>query len=240
MGKVILFLPLLMIDSGVYYNHSGKEIYGFNMESCDNIILHLLELIPEVFFEYQREPTLLAKENGLNYKGYGIIFINKNLIANENMKLDLEKDEYKDIKTKRLFKHCAIKASKTIFHETFCHNKTLFNNNSIISSPKRFYNKDKKLVKIVPYNYRKVKNKKNVEYYKAIKNINAGGESGKFLEYFFGKYNEELIIDLIYKIDYIGNLFDYIDYFVKEDIELLKKYIINLSSFSLNNSNFSE
>ena len=35
------------------------------------------------------------------------------------------------------------------------------------------------------------------------------------------------IIDLIFQIDYIGNLLDNVDYFVQEDINELQRYIIN-------------
>lgn len=66
-----------------------------------------------------------------------------------------------------------------------------------------------------------------IEYYRSL-NGKLSGESGKFFEYFFGKYiDNRLIIDLIFKIDYIGNLLDNVKYFVKEDLQELQKYIIN-------------
>ena len=49
-GRSYLFLPLLMLDSGIYFNNKEKVIYGFTLESSENIKLHLLELIPDVFF----------------------------------------------------------------------------------------------------------------------------------------------------------------------------------------------
>ena len=71
------------------------------------------------------------------------------------------------------------------------------------------------------------KNKANIEYSKSL-NEKLTCESDKFFEYFFGKYDDnKLIIDLIFQIDYIGNLLDNVDYFVKEDLDELKKYIIN-------------
>ena len=71
------------------------------------------------------------------------------------------------------------------------------------------------------------KEEQNIEYFKSL-NKKLSGESGKFFEYFFGKYtNNVLVIDLIFKIDYIGNLLDNVKYFVKEDLQELQKYIIN-------------
>ena len=70
------------------------------------------------------------------------------------------------------------------------------------------------------------KNDTNIEYFNSL-NEKLSGESGKFFEYFFGKYcGNRLIIDLIFKIDYIGNLLDNVEYFVKEDLHELQKYII--------------
>ena len=54
----------------------------------------------------------------------------------------------------------------------------------------------------------------------------AGGESGNFLEYFFGLYKNELIIDLLYNIPDIGKLIDNVKYFTSEKIDILKKYIL--------------
>ena len=45
-----------------------------------------------------------------------------------------------------------------------------------------------------------------------------------------------LIIDLIYQIDYIGNLLDNIDYFVKDNLEDLQRYIINKYKITNNKS----
>ena len=52
------------------------------------------------------------------------------------------------------------------------------------------------------------------------------GESGNFFEYFFGIYNGELVLDLIYNIPDIGYLMDNVKYFVSETLDILKKYII--------------
>ena len=222
--KSYLFFPLLMLDCGSYHFQNNKEIYGYNRESCDVIKAHINELIPEVFFEYNEETDILKKENGFNYKGYGIIFLNRLAIL-DKYKIDLAKDTYKNNKEKRLFKHFAMLTAKIIMHESFGHNKMIFNQKKRLASPSRFFNRNKKLVVMVPYTFTK-EDEKDAEYFKSL-NKQLTGERGKFLEYFFGEYNKRLIIDLIFKIGYIGKLLDNVDYFVKENLEDLQKYIIN-------------
>ena len=224
--KSYLFFPLLMLDSGNYRLNNKKEyIYGFNRESCDVIKSHLNELLPDVFFEYSEKGNLVKEESSFNYKGFRVIFLNR-LVIFKNFKKDPFKDTYKNDNEKKIFKHYGMLASKTIMHESFGHNKIIFDKKDKIVSPSRFYNKQKKLVKIVPaLSYKK--NKANNEYLKSL-NEKLTCDSDKFFEYFFGKYDDnKLIIDLIFQIDYIGNLLDNVDYFVKEDLDELKKYIIN-------------
>ena len=49
-------------------------------------------------------------------------------------------------------------ASKTIMYESFRHNKIIFDKKDKIISPSRFYNKQKKLVKMVPaLSYKKIR-----------------------------------------------------------------------------------
>ena len=223
--KSYLFFPLLMLDSGNFINFEKKLIYGFNRESCSVVKVHLTELIPEIFFEYSEKVDIVKEENGFNYKGFGIIFINR-LAIFKNLNKNPSKDKYQDDKEKKIFKHYGMLSSKTIMHESFCHNKILFGKKERVISPSQFYNRKKKLVLMIPVSsYQKTEGQ--IEYYRSL-NGKLSGESGKFFEYFFGKYiDNRLIIDLIFKIDYIGNLLDNVKYFVKEDLQELQKYIIN-------------
>ena len=68
-------------------------------------------------------------------------------------------------------------------------------------------------------------NKNNPNYF-IINQHYVGGESGNFLDYFFGMYEGELIINLIYLIEDIGKLIDNVKYFTKENLNILKKYIV--------------
>ena len=167
----------------------------------------------------------MKEENGFNYKGFGVVFINR-LAIFKNLKISPSKEKYKDDNEKRVFKHYGMLASKTLMHESFCHNKILFDKKERVISPSQFYNRKKTLVLMIPVSSNQ-KEEQNIEYFKSL-NKKLSGESGKFFEYFFGKYtNNVLVIDLIFKIDYIGNLLDNVKYFVKEDLQELQKYIIN-------------
>ena len=231
--KSYLFYPLLMLDCGIYkYNSDNDFIYGYNRESCDVIKSHLDELIPDVFFEYSEKGDETKEERAFNYKGFGIIFLNRLAIFN-NLDKELIDKPFKNDNEKKVFKHYGMLTSKTLMHESFGHNKMIFDKKDRTISPSKFFNKNKKLVKMIPVQSYE-KSDENIEYFQAL-NEKCTGESGKFFEYFFGKYNQKkLIIDLIFKIDYIGNLLDNVDYFVKEKLDDLQKYIIN--KYKLNKS----
>ena len=154
-----------------------------------------------------------------------MIFINRVDIF-KNLKISPSKEKYKDNNEKRIFMHYGMLVSKILMHESFCHNKILFDKKERVISPSQFYNRKKTLVLMIPVSSVQ-KEEPNIEYFKSL-NKKLSGESGKFFEYFFGKYtNNVLVIDLIFKIDYIGNLLDNVKYFVKEDLQDLQKYIIN-------------
>ena len=74
-SKSVLFYSLLLIDSGLYY-HKDKTSYGFDFKNCDIVKKHLEDLIPDVFFVYNKS-DLLDDEKIFNYKGMKIIFLNR-------------------------------------------------------------------------------------------------------------------------------------------------------------------
>ena len=77
------------------------------------------------------------------------------------------------------------------------------------------------------------------DYFKINQKEN-GGESGNFFEYFFGFFEDELILDLIYLIEDIGKLIDNVKYFTCESLEILKKYITYKYIMCKRNINFVE
>ena len=222
-NKSYLFFPFLMLDCGTY---SRKEelIYGYNRESCDIIQSHLEELLPEVFFEYDEEGTPYFKENGFNYKGFNVVFLNRKILF-KNFHRNTIDSIYEDEVEEKIFKHYSVRVSKTIIHESFAHIKFIYDTGIGNASPVKFFNRNKVKVKLITY-YSKENNNDKVEYLKVLEN-DLGGESGKFLEYFFGTFEGGLIIDLIYEINHLEKLYDNVGYFLKDNLTELQKYIIN-------------
>ena len=165
------------------------------------------------------------------------IFINK-LTVLDNYEGD---PQSKDSNIK-VVKHYAMKTSKVIMHECFGHNKLLYGQSNAIDSPRNFFNKEKKLITMIP------KSEKNLydinENYFFINKEKYVGEGGNFFEYFFGIYEEDMVIDLIHEISDVGKLIDNIKYFVSENLDVLRKYIIchyilqkNKIKYTLNENN---
>ena len=228
-NKSEIFYPLLLLDSGLYYR-GDIPTYGFDFQSCDNIKYHLKDLIPDVFFVFEKK-DLLQEEKGFTYKGFKIIFLNKLVVLN-NYKVDPIKN---DDNTKEV-KHYASRTAKFFMHETFGHIKFIYQNEIGPSSPRHFYNKDKHFITMEPKNG---KNKNNSNYF-VINQRYLGGESGNFLDYFFGIYEDELILNLIYLTEDIGKLIDNVKYFTNENLNILKKYIIYKYIMSKNGIKFEE
>ena len=214
-NKSEIFYPLLLLDCGLYYRYDIPT-YGFDFQSCDNIKNHLKDLIPDVFFVFEKK-DLCQEEKGFTYKGFKIIFMNKLVVLNNFKGNPINNDN-----NTRDVKHYAIRTAKFFMHETFGHVKFIYQKKIGPSSPRHFYNKEKKFMTMVT-NDRQNKNNSN---YFIINQRYVGGESGNFLDYFFGMYEGKLIINLIYLIEGIGKLIDNVKYFTKENLKILKKYIV--------------
>ena len=226
-SKSLLFYPLLLIDNGLHYfgndsTNNNNTVYGFDMQSSDNIKNHLRNLIPEVFFEFEEEEKDFKVDNEFNYKGFGAIFLNKARIL-KNYDKSPESYVYSNNNEMIESKSYAVKVSKTLMHETFCHNNYIYKSPKGVQSPLRFFTNNNRLVTIVPKNSN-LNNKNNKLFLKVSKEFGKG-ESGKFFAYFFGQYDGDLIIDLIFEINNVSKLYDSIDYYVKENLDDIKKYI---------------
>jgi hypothetical protein len=128
---------------------------------------------------------------------------------------------YNNLNDEKKVKSCAVKVAKTLIHECFGHNKYIYNSPKIIDSPLRFFNNENNLVTIIsPTSYA------NDNEFIMKGSYPDKGESGKFLEFFFGHYEQKMIISLIFEIDDISKLYDSVDYFVKDDLSEVRKYII--------------
>jgi hypothetical protein len=215
-----LFYPLLLLNNGEYY-YQNKSIYGFDSQNCDNLKYHLNDLIPEVFFEIKNGFSEISNyDYGFNYKGLGIVFLNRDALLRKYNK-NPELFEYNNLDDEKKVKSYAVKVSKTLIHECFGHNKYIYNSPKIIDSPLRFFNNENNLVTIIsPTSYA------NDNEFIMKGSYPDKGESGKFLEFFFGHYEQKMIISLIFEIDDISKLYDSVDYFVKDDLSEVRKYII--------------
>lgn len=213
-NKSEIFYPLLLLDNGLYY-YNNNPTYGFDFQNCDNIKEHLKDLIPDVFFVFKKK-FLLQEEKGFTFKGFKIIFLNKYVILN-----NYNGNPIKNDKNTKVVKHYATRVSKFFMHETFGHIKFIYQHRIGPSSPRYFFNKNKKLITMVPKN----EINKNKDYF-IINQRYDGGESGNFLDYFFGTYEDELVLNLIYLTKDIGKLIDNVKYFTKENLDILRKYII--------------
>jgi len=132
----------------------------------------------------------------------------------------------KEDKNEREVKHYAARASIFFIHETSGHTKFINKLNVGPSSTRRFFDGSKRFVTVITkYNEEKDKDKKVVNYFR-INQDHTGGESGNFLDYFFGIYEDELVLNLIYLIKDIGKLIDNVKYFTNSSLKILKKYII--------------
>ena len=128
-----------------------------------------------------------------------------------------------DINIKEV-KHYATRTTIFFMHENFGHIKFIYQNKVGLLSPNQFFNKNKELITMVSRNSKIDKNY-NINYL-MIDQLNEGGESDYFFDYFFGIYEDELILNLIYVTENIGKLIDNVKYFTSENLNILKKYII--------------
>ena len=118
-NKSEIFYPLLLLDCGLYY-HSDTPTYGFDFQNCESIKSHLKDLIPDVFFVFEKR-DLCQEEKGFTYKGFKIIFLNKLVVLN-----NFKGNPIKNDNNTRDVKHYAIRTTKFFMHETFGHVKFIY------------------------------------------------------------------------------------------------------------------
>ena len=216
-SKSFLFYPFLLLDSGLYY-HKGNYTYGFDFEKSQKVKEHLKAKIPDVFFVYKNE-KLLDSEKCFKFNGLKTIFINKSSVLKGYEGKPSEKEE-----NTKILKHYSFKVSKVIMHESLRHNKYYFQKKISSETPKNFDNKNKTFITMESNKNLNLNNSTEDTFY--MNKDSDLGESGNFLEYFFGIYNNELILDLIFTIPDIGPLIDNVEYFVSETLDIVKNYII--------------
>ena len=224
-----IFPYLLKIDSGIgYYNN--KAVYTFDMSNLNMIKSHLNALFPRIILFYNFDNDNLGDTN----KNSGSVSLNVHQFT-------LIKEEYetiifdKEIEDEDFSNDMAINMFIILLHELGGHKKITYNKNideeSI--SPKKIINEKNKLVELKRYS--SYKNDDN-GYILTSENSEEGeGESGKYLELCFGKYNKELISSLILYIKDKGKLLERVDLFVGKNCDVLQKYVILKTKVEENN-----
>ena len=212
------YYPLILIDSG-RYNYNGKSIYGYGLNDKEIIKKHLNNILPDVIITVEDINT--SKTGETNRKS-GIITMNliKTLAPSELI------DISKEINDDNILIDYSLKITLNLFHEIMGHKKFGYQLKSKeeSDSPNYFYDENKKkLMKLV--NIKSNDEKPNV--IKILRDKNFDGDSGHFIEYFFGECKYGYIIHLIEKM-IIGKinlnlLFN--KSLWKEKINILRNYV---------------
>ena len=196
------YYPLLLVDGG-HFNYKHKfgnnfkyiSSYGFNLQSIDEIKTHLKNMLPKVILYTSNLGDNQALTNPIN----GNVIIN---ISNfEEKEINIDKNNEDDEKSS----HYGFVLSKILMHEFFGHKKSSFskseiNYNSVIS-----YNDKFGKLRLIS-NDDSIIFKQNDDFESIESFDNIVGDSGYFIEYYFGKIYEEYTISLIDNIENKTNL----------------------------------
>ena len=190
------YYPLLLIDSGIFNFKYKKNVYlrtfGINMNTVQDIKKHLKNLIPNIIMYSNK-----FNEDEDDTYDYGCIYP-KNGIVTLNTKKIGENCDKKEI-SQKIRKHKAFMISRVLFHKVLGHNKSSFSkdysNDNSLSAVCFKDNTDGK-IRFLPE-----VNTENLfeEIHKIFdEEINEStGDSGYFIEYFFGKIDGEYIVDIL-------------------------------------------
>ena len=192
------YYPLMCLDSGTFNILYRKDklyvlsTYGLNMYDIETIKNHLFNLLPNIVIISN---SMDNDDYCKNYEGIGLITLNAKIFGN-----NLDKSiEDKNIRNNRSFI-----LAYNLFHEIFGHNKSSFSKDlDIFESPVCFKDNIGHL-RFLPYD----NNDKiflcldEISYNDFPKLIQKGasGDSGYYLEYFFGKINNKYVMDIIDEI----------------------------------------
>ena len=220
--KSELFFPLLLINSGIgYYN--GEKTYCFSILSPKMIRKHINEMIPELI--------VLYSDNDLCYsvteKSHKIMKINikttyPNLNEDKFQLLFFDLNEISPILDVKSLSMTVI----VFLRELLGHNKLTYNkNNSFMVSPKKFFNKENKNIKMIEFDSNEIRE----DFYKCLSYSQRDGnreEEEQFIEYFLGKSKYGYISRLLPECSKVENLFNKVNYkYWVDDLKFLKEYV---------------
>lgn len=230
----IFYYPLLLIDGGLFnYNYKNNywlRTFGINMNTVQDIKKHLRKLIPNIIIYSSN----LNQDNDIYNYGYiypinGIVTLNTKRIGENCAKKEIDE---------KIRKHKAFMISRVLFHEIFGHKKSSFSkdfsNENILSAVCFKDNIDGK--------FRFLSGQNNENLFKDIHQIlneeieESPGESGYFIEYFFGKIDGYYTVDLLDKYENETNLGLLLNsYLWHKGINQLKNYI-KLKKYIIDNN----
>ena len=218
------FYPLLSIDGGMYsYKYTSKEgkkslhvnTYGIDMYSLEIIKNHLKNLIPNIIV-IEDDGDADAQTNCL----IGILSIDIKELLKYGIK-DIDKKNENN-------RHHGFILSRLLLHELYGHKKSGFSKNWDIENSPNFF-------KDLEQNIRFLSRSFEIDIYKYIDDIDIDqkiedkidGDSGYFIEYYFGsiygQYTTELIDKLYDKGVDFSILFDLTLWHRK--IDILNEYV---------------
>ena len=217
------YYPLLLIDGGLF-NYKYKydfwfRTFGANMNTIEDIKNHLRNLIPNIVI-YSKE----FKNESIDDYGYvmpqvGIITINKNYFGK-----NCDKKEPNE----KIRKHQAFILSRIFLHGIFRHKKRSFSKDStgkILLSANCFKDEANGKFRFLP-------DGNNDDIYKDITEIDiteidkSTGDSGYFLEFYFGKIGDEYTIDILDELENKINFGILLDTKIwHKEMNKLKEYI---------------
>ncbi len=241
------YYPLLLIDGGLFnlkYKYDfWLRTFGANMNTIGDIKAHLKNLIPNIIIISDKFKGKNIDDYGYVMPQIGIVTLNTKLLGN---------DIYKKGYNEKEKKHKAFIIFRVLYHELFAHKKSSLNKNWINENKKLSANcfKDQ-----IDGKFKFLPDENTDDIYKDINELKiteinkSTGDSGYFLEYYFGKINNEYIVDILDEYEnkiYLGILLDsnLLHKKIKEfqSYIRLQKYMIdnNLNFFIDNNNNIME
>ena len=239
------YYPLLLIDGGLF-NFKYKydfwfRTFGANMNTLEYIKIHLKNLIPNTIIISDKCKNENIDDYGYVMQQIGLVTLNIKLLGND---IHIEKKNEKERKQK------AFIIFRVLFHELFAHKKSSLSKDYIGEnhlSANCFKDELDDKFKFLPdYN--------NDDIFKDIDELNiqdidkSTGDSGYFLEYYFGKVKNEYIVDILDDYENKMNLGILLDVNLlhkrinefKHYIELSKYMIDNKINMLINNNNLKD
>ena len=193
------YYPLMSLDSGtfeLFYQRNKKYVlttYGLNMYDIETIKNHLQNLIPNLvlFSDNIEEDDYSETRDGVC------------LVALNNKKFNKEYQKSVTDEIKR--NHLTFILAKTLFHEIYGHNKSSFSKYfNIFYSPVCFKDRIGKLRLLTKENthnlFSYLDDFTNQEF-ELLFTKNNTGDSGYFLEFFFGVIKDKSVMDLLDDIE---------------------------------------